>query len=258
MSTTGAEPHIAAIYRFPVKGLSPETMDEVALVPGETLPYDRAWAIENGPGRFNPDDPQHLPKITFLMLMRDERLATLKTEFDDKTETLTILRAGKPVARGQLSSRSGRTILEQFFAAYMEKSLRGPPRLMHAPGHSFSDVAAKCLHIVNLASVRELERACGRPIDPLRFRPNLVLDGLEPWVELQWVGRTMDADEASLEIFKRTVRCAATNVDPSTGERDMDIPAVLGREWGHTDFGIYARVTRGGVIRPGTPISLAA
>ena len=59
----------------------------------------------------------------------------------------------------------------------MKAELRGAPKIVHAPGHSFSDVAAKCVHIVNLASVRELERMLGRPVDPLRFRANLYLEG---------------------------------------------------------------------------------
>ena len=169
--------HLASLYRYPVKGLTPEALQRVSLAAGETLPFDRAWAIENGPGRFDPAAPRHLPKINFLMLMRDERLATLRTQFDDATETLTILRDGKQVARGQLTTPLGRQLIEQFIAAYMKAELRGPPKIVHAAGHSFSDVAAKCVHIVNLASVRELERTLGRPVDPLRFRANLVPGG---------------------------------------------------------------------------------
>jgi uncharacterized protein len=93
-------PLLKALYRYPVKGLTPEPLERVQLTPGQTIPFDRAYAIENGPGRFDPLEPRHLPKITFLMLMRDERLATLKTRFDDATETLTIFRDGKQVARG--------------------------------------------------------------------------------------------------------------------------------------------------------------
>src|SRR5512145_3175803 len=105
---------VRAIFRYPVKGLSAEALERVALEPGGTLPYDRAWAIENGQGRFDPEQPKHLPKIHFLMLMRNERLATLETRFDDASQTLTILRAGKQVARGDLATKLGRTMIEQF------------------------------------------------------------------------------------------------------------------------------------------------
>ncbi len=249
-----ATPRVTALYRYPVKGLSPEALTEVALLPGETIAFDRAYAIENGPGRFNPDEPKHLPKINFLMLMRNERLATLETRFDTETETLTILRAGKQVARGQLSTKLGRSMIEQFLAAYMKSDLRGAPHIVQAPGHSFSDVARKCVHIVNLASVRELERTSGRPVDPLRFRPNIVLDGLEPWAEFQWIDKDLRIADLRLHIFTRTQRCDATNVDPATGSRDMSIPALLQRTYGHTDFGVYAVVTDGGTLRRDDPV----
>jgi uncharacterized protein YcbX len=250
-------PTIAALYRYPVKGLSPEALDRVTLEAGGTMPFDRAYAIENGPGRFDPENPRHLPKITFLMLMRDERLATLSTSFDDATETLTVMRAGKQVARGQLTTPLGRKMIEQFFAAYLQTELRGPPKVVCAPGHSFSDVAMKCLHVVNLATVREVERVAGRPIDPLRFRANVYVDGLEPWVERSWTGKQISLGEVRGESVMDTVRCAATNVDPRTGARDMAIPETLLRTWGHSDLGVYVRIVGGGELAVGDRLTVA-
>jgi uncharacterized protein len=248
-------PTIRALYRYPVKGLSPEALARVELSKGATVPFDRAYAIENGPGRFDPEQPKYLPKINFLMLMRDERLASLETHFDDANETLTIKRSGKQVARGQLSTPTGRQLIEQFMAAYMQGAVRGAPKVVHAQGHSFSDVSAKCLHIINLASVRELERVAGRPMHPLRFRANVHIDGIPPWEELSWVGKTLTLGAASLRVLDRTTRCEATNVDPTAGVRDMAIPSLLQRTWGHTDFGIYAKVTVGGSITIGDAVA---
>jgi len=251
-------PSVRGLYRYPVKGLSPEPMQRMELRLGETAPFDRAYAIENGPGRFDPENPQHLPKINFLMLMRDERLATLSSRFDDATHTLTILRDGKQVARGQLTTALGRKMIEQFLGAYMQAELRGAPRIVFADSHSFSDAAVKCLHIVNLASVRELERALGSPLNPLRFRPNVVIDGPGAWTEFDWIGNRIAFGDVELEVLKRTERCAATDVDPETGKRDTAIPAVLQRTWGHTDFGVYARIARGGTLSVGDSVNAEA
>jgi len=250
-----AASRITALYRYPVKGLSPEALEEVALKAGETFPWDRAYAIENGGGRFDPEHPKYLPKISFLMLMRDERLAALATEFDPATETLTISRAGRQVARGQLSTPLGRRLIEQFMAGYLKDSLRGAPKVVHAGGHSFSDVAAKCVHIVNLASVRELERAVGRPLHPLRFRANIYIDGLAPWEEFRWLDRDLASGDVRLAVFARTQRCEATNVDPVTAERNTAVPAALQRLLGHTDLGIYAKVTAGGLLMVGATLA---
>ena len=125
----------------------------------------------------------------------------------------------------------------------MKAELRGPPKIVHAAGHSFSDVAAKCVHIVNLASVRELERTLGRPVDPLRFRANLYLDGVEPWAEFGWLGKEVgvgDGQAGSVQAHASDAR-QPTSI-PARGVRDMAIPAHLQRTWGHQDFGIYAKV----------------
>jgi uncharacterized protein len=249
---------ITALYRYPVKGFAPQRVDAAELLPGKTIAYDREWAVENGPSRFDSANPKTLPKISFLMLMRNERLAALGMEFDEETKTLTLFRDGKQVARGALDTIIGRQLIEQFLAGYMVDDLRGPPRILHAAGHSFSDVSAKCVHVVNLASIRELERIGGRPVDPLRFRANIYIDGIEPWAELGWMDKGIGLGEAELEVIDRTSRCEATNVDPVTARRDMAIPATLMRALGHQDFGVYGVVKSGAIVRPGDQVTAPA
>ena len=250
-------PRVRELYRYPVKGLSGELLASFTIGAGETVPFDRAWAIENGPSRFDPAQPKHLPKINFLMLMRNERLASLEARFEEATQTLVLLRAGKQVARGELATSVGRQIIEQFFAAYMQGELKGPPKVLNVPGHSFSDVAAKCLHVINLASLREVERVAGRPVDRRRFRANVYIDGVPPWAEFQWLGQRVRLGGIEVEGYRRTGRCEATNVDPVTAQRDMTVPALLQRSWGHSDFGIYAKVVSAGSVSVGDAITPA-
>ena len=258
MSTDAApeQVHIAGLYRYPVKGLTPEALQRVQLTPDETLPFDRAFAIEIGAHAFDPENPSHLRKNSFLMLMRDERLALLRSRFDPETGILTIMRDGKEVVRGDLRQPIGRQTLEQFFAAFMAREALGTPRLVHAPGHSFSDVGSKVVSIINLASVRELERIVGRPVDPLRFRANIYVEGLAAWAEFDWVDCEIACGESALvTVFKRIQRCAATNVDPATGARDLKIPRTLSDVFGHYDCGVYARVAAGGEISVGQALA---
>jgi len=247
---------VRRLYRYPVKGLSPEPLEEVQLAPGETIPFDRAYAIENGPGRFDPATPKHLPKINFLMLMRNEKLAALETAYDADSQVLTLYRDGKQVARGDLNTKLGRQMIEQFFAGYMAGELKGAPRVVSAQGHSFSDVADKCLHLVNLETVRSLGVELGQELDPLRFRANVYFDGLAPWAEAQWLDRQVRLGDAVLEVFARTDRCAATDVNPATAARDTSIPPDLMRMYGHNELGVYARVVEGGTVRLGDTLSV--
>jgi uncharacterized protein YcbX len=246
---------IARIYRYPVKGLSPEPLDRTALAPGQTLPLDRAYAIENGPSGFDPAAPAYFPKQRFLMLMRNERLASLATRMEEATHTLTIRQNGSPVVQGDLRTAPGCAAIEQFFASFCSEDLRGPPKILHASGHSFSDVACKLVSIINLASVAEVADVIGAAVDPLRFRANLYVEGWPAWREFELLDQEVAiGSSVRLKPVKRIVRCAATNVDPTTGARDLRIPETLMRQYGHADCGIYAEVIAGGPIAAGDSI----
>jgi len=245
-------PKIHAIYRYPVKGLSPEPLARVHLGIGATLPADRLYAIENGPSGFDPSAARYMPKQRFLMLMRNERLAWLRSRFDDTSHTLTIKTDGQEAARGDLRTPAGRGAIEQFFAGFCADELRGPPKVLHAPGFSFSDVAAKVVSIINLGSVAAVESIVGAAVNPLRFRANVYVAGWPAWHEFDLLGRViMIGSGARLKIVKRIVRCAATNVDPDTGIRDLSIPDTLLRSFGHADCGVYGEVVDAGEIAVG-------
>ncbi len=250
---------IAHIRRYPVKGLSAEALASVVLEAGGGVAEDRRFALAHTPVHFDRDSPRWLPKTSFLMLMRNERLAALETRFDEATGVLTVFRDGKEVARGRITEPVGRAVIEDFFAAYMKGEARGKPRLLEAPpGHMFSDHAARLISLINLASVRDLERVVGAPVDPVRFRANLYFEGLDPWAEFAWVDTDIAVGAARLRITARIDRCAATNVDPASGARDMNIPKALQRGFGHPNMGVYATVIAGGPVSVGDEIRAPA
>jgi len=247
---------VRAIYRYPIKGLSPQPLEQTRLMPGQTIPADRLYAIENGPIGFDQAAPAYFPKQRFLMLMRNERLAALRTEFDEATHTLTIRWQGADAARGDLRTPQGRAAIESFFARYCADELRGPPRILHGAGHSFSDVAKKFVSNINIASVASVEEAVGLPVNPLRFRGNLYVSGWPAWREFDFLDQTVSIGKtARVKIVKRIQRCAATDVDPETGIRDLTIPRTLLDNFDHTDCGVYAEVIAPGEIVSGDAIA---
>jgi uncharacterized protein YcbX len=246
---------LQAIYRYPIKDLTAERLDRTAVEVGQTVSADRLYAIENGPSGFDSATPAYFPKNRFLMLMRNERLARLETRFDDASHTLTIREDGREAARGDLRSPEGRAAIEAFFAAFCADELRGPPKVLHAPGHSFSDVAQKVVSIINLASVAAIETLVGAPVDPLRFRGNLHVAGWPAWHEFDLIGRELAIGHAArVKVVKRIERCAATNVQPGTGIRDLAIPKALLKAFDHADCGVYAEVVAAGEIATGDRI----
>jgi uncharacterized protein YcbX len=192
------------------------------------------------------------------MLMFNERLAALDTRYDDATHTLVIRGEGRELARGDLSAKEGRLAIEAFFRRYMPAELRGAPKVLHADGHSFSNVAPKVISIINLASVTALEAVVGVPLDPLRFRGNVYVEGWPAWHEFDLVGQEIAIGGARLKVAKRTLRCAATDVEPGTGVRDLNIPATLMKTYGHADCGIYTQVIAGGEIKTGSSVVIPA
>ncbi len=247
---------IKSLYRYPVKGLSPEPLPSVTLEAGQTLPADRRYAIENGPSGFDPAQPAWLHKSFYLMLMRNERLAGLQTHYADESHVLTIRRDGEVAARGDLETAAGRAAIEAFFAANFTSELKGPPKVLSGGGHSFSDVAKKVVSIINLGSIKAIENMVGLPVHPLRFRANLYVGGWPAWQELELVGQTLAIGNSRLKVVKRITRCAAVNVDPETAARDLDIPPTLMRRLGHNECGIYAEVIAGGAIAVGDTIAI--
>ena len=91
----------------------------------------------------------------------------------------------------------------------------------------------------------------GVRVDPLRFRANVYFDGASAWSEHDWIGAEITVGDARLRMISPITRCAATQVNPTTAKRDLDIVAALGRTFGHINMGVYAEVVGGGDIAVG-------
>jgi uncharacterized protein YcbX len=246
---------VKSLQRYPVKGLAAQPLPFADLRPGETLLGDRAFAVENGPSGFDAEAPSWMPKIKFLCGMKNPKLARLSTHYDDATGTLTVNgEAGG--ASGNLTTAEGRAAIEAFLSDFMGEEKRGPLRLLASPGHSFSDVAKRVVSFINLASSDEIGRALGAEVDPIRFRGNVHLAGMEPWAEATWMGRTFQIGEATFKVRKMIQRCLATHVDPERGVRDLDIMGTIKSERGDVDCGIYAEVMSPGRISAGDEVRL--
>lgn len=249
---------ITAIYRYPVKGLSAEKMERVALTVGGCLPQDRRFAIALGSTRFDPRHPEWLSKIHFVMLMRDEKLARLQTRFDAETGILEISEQGRALLCASITEPEGRRLAADFLAQFLGSGVDGPLRVVEAAGHAFADARRKpnattdkYVSLINRASIVALESVMDVEVDPIRFRANVYFDGEAAWRELGWVGSEITVGEARLRVVSPITRCAATQVNPVTAERDLDIVGALGRAFGHINMGVYAEVVEGGEIAPG-------
>ncbi len=248
---------IESIYLWPVKGLSGQRLREARVEAGKPLRDDRRWAIERSGPVFDPDNPRHVPKGRFLQLVNTARLAALESDYDARDATLTLSRGGRRMARGQLTSASGRAAIENFLAQFLADDIPAPPRIVGAGDHHFFDVPRPYLSLINLETIKELERLVNRPLDAKRFRANIYIEGLPAWGEFEWLERMLLVNGKPAFVARERIgRCMATGVDPDSGERDVNIPRAMLDALGHKDCGLYLEPLADMTIHPGDELEV--
>ncbi|MBS0521553.1 MAG: aminotransferase class I/II-fold pyridoxal phosphate-dependent enzyme [Proteobacteria bacterium] len=249
-------PIVSSIYRYPIKGLSPQRLDHVVLQAGQTFPQDRLFALARPRSPIDAHIAKWAKKGLFVMLMLDEALAEVRTHLDVETLDFTIQQGNRQLLAVNLASEKGRFEVEAFFQRLVP-TLNGTPRLVRAEtGGHFMDKPDNVVSLINLATVRALEAQWGFEVDPLRFRANLYIDGAEPWEEFDWIGRDIVIGDAVMRVDRRNGRCGATNVNPVTGRRDLDIPGSLRAAFGHKDLGVYLMTRKSGAIAIGATVTV--
>jgi uncharacterized protein YcbX len=214
---------VTEVWRYPVKSMAGERLDS-CMVTECGLEGDRRWAmIDRTPNRdgkwFNIK--QHAPLMTYHARYVDGAL--------------------------QVVDPTGADIgLERAFQQVLDESRR-PVELRELAGENFDD---SHVLIVNLASLQAFAMEAGMPLDPRRFRANLYVEGMEPEEELRWLGRTIRAGEAVLEVTSRCERCKVITMDPDTTEQTPELLRLLVER--HDErMGMYCRVVKPGRVAVG-------
>jgi len=246
---------IESLYRYPVKGLTPETLDQTVLQPGRCIPWDRAFALSQGDSAFSLAAPGWVPKSNFMCLLKNAKTASLRTRFDEASLTLTITPPDGPTFTQSVVTPSGQAALTKFFVDFLGSEARfGPdnraPTFVHVENHSFCDHRTQVISLIGLGSLAALEAAVGAPRDKRRFRANIYLSGAEPWAEFSWIGRKIAiGDQVIAVVQERIDRCGATTVNPDTAARDANPVLELKRHFGHIELGVFAEILQGGTIK---------
>ncbi|WP_177221109.1 MOSC domain-containing protein [Lentzea xinjiangensis] len=248
---------VRELFVHPVKGLGAQPLDRVWLRPGGGMPNDRIFALARPDGGHRPGTRTGLSKKEFFALVSDHRLAGLDTHLDVESDVLTVRVAGHDVLKADLGTAEGAGAAVRFFTRVLDLPAGTAPVLAREPGRRFTDANAlgdgpmNWLTVVNLASVRDLEARTGTTIDPKRFRANVLVDGLSAWSELDLVGQEFYLGGVRVRGVRRTKRCAATEVAPGTGLRDLPVVTLIQRTRGHHFMGIHVEVLTAGLLEKG-------
>jgi len=224
--------HLSSLYRFPLKSAAGESLQRCA---SDSLGLlgDRRWmVVAAGTGRFLTQ--RVLPRMALLQAHWQGDTA-LKLAAPGMPELLVRVPDDKTMRCVQVWSANlvvpdaGETA-----AAWLSDFLGQACRLVYLPEDdgiqvdldyarlgertAFSDGFPFLL--IGQASLDDLARRVGRPLEMLRFRPNLVVSGAEPYAEDGW--KRIRIGQLTFRVVKPCSRCVIPTLDPATGERAPD------------------------------------
>ncbi|MFJ9567653.1 MOSC domain-containing protein [Streptomyces fuscichromogenes] len=248
-------PSVAGLYNYPIKGLTQQSLTEVTLRAARGFPFDREIALARPGGGYRAGMDFGIDKTEFYALVSEARLSGLTTHLEPGTGRLTVGVRGHTVLDADINTAEGRDAVLKLYARVLDLPPGVEPVLARDEGRRFTDTAHNSdrqmhfISLINLATVRDFAARVKKDIDPLRFRANIYIDGLAPWQELTLLGREFRLGDVTLRGTKPTGRCAATEVEPGTGHRDIPVPQLLTQTYGHQFMGIYVETVSDGLLR---------
>ncbi|WP_336512083.1 MOSC domain-containing protein [Pseudaestuariivita rosea] len=245
--------HVAELWRHPIKAHGCEALTTVDLQAGQTVPWDRTWAVAHEASKADGSDWTHCSN--FSRGAKAPKLMAVQSSFDEKTNRITL---SHPDLAPITFDPDGDTDAFVAWSAQLIPDNRAASKyIVRAQKHGMTDAPFPSISILSKNSLEVLSQRVGQPLSTKRFRGNIWLEGLQPWEEFDWIDKTLRIGRAELKIIDRNTRCLATHADPETGERDADVLDALDRGWGHNDFGVYAKVTLSGRISLGDTVEIA-
>lgn len=247
---------VATLCRYPIKSHGREQIDAVTLSEGQTMPWDRVWAVTHEATKFDPEAPAWAHCRNFMTGSRTPGLVGIWATLDESARWITLRHADL----GEISFHPDDAADVERFLAWVAPlcpvERAGPTGIVSAPGRGMTDSPLACVSIMNTASHAEVETALGTPLTHERWRGNIFLDDTPAWAEMEWLGRDVRIGNAVLHVRERIRRCSVTNTNPLTGVRDTKTLDALNSHFGHQDFGVYAEVVTAGTITVGATAEL--
>jgi uncharacterized protein len=248
---------VAHLWRHPIKGHGVEAVARTTLDAGATMPWDRVWAIAHEAAKVAPGQGGWAPCANFSRGAKSPALMAIRAETDEVRGRVRLTHPeAEPIEVAPDDPADQARLVA--WVTPLAAADRARPAFVVRAVRGMTDSPFPSIAILGLASLAALSGRVGRPLAMERFRGNVWLDGLEPWEEFGWIGREIAVGDARLRVVERITRCKATCVDPATGRPDADTLGALEAGWGHTDFGIYAKVVAGGPVAAGDPVEVLA
>jgi uncharacterized protein YcbX len=233
---------VVRLWRHPIKSHGREALDTVTLIPGQTMPGDRVWAIAHEASK--ADGSEWASCTNFSRGAKAPALMAIASRMVD-AETVTLSHPERPDLT--FKPDADQDAFLDWVRPLMPENRAASTKILRVPGRGMTDTDFPSISIGNMATHRAVSQKLGRDLSEARWRINIWLDGLTPWEEFDWIGKDIQIGGTRLRVQERITRCMATTANPDTGVRDADTLGAL-KTWGHQDLGIYATVLEGGAI----------
>jgi uncharacterized protein YcbX len=224
---------LSALYRYPLKSARGETLQQASL-DKLGLDGDRRWMlVDEASGRFLTQ--RAVPSMSQLSaLWNAQGGLTLSAPGYERVDV--ALPDGDGPLRGVTIWRDSLRVPDagDEAAAWVSEFIGKATRLVQVPldrarmteagyGKDDDQVAFADgfpLLLIGQASLEDLSQQVGRPLEMLRFRPNLVIEGSAAYAEDGW--KRIRIGDVEFRVVKSCSRCILTTIDPQTGERSAD------------------------------------
>lgn len=240
-------PHLAAIYRHPIKSHGSEALTSIEVCEGKTLPWDRHWAVLHEHAK--TDATSWAPCVNFSRGAKVGQLMAISARFDEGTGILHLTHP--ELGDVALDPNTEAERLLEWVRPIMPKDRAASTAIVSVPDRGMTDTDFPSISLAGLASLASLADRLQTKLDPRRFRANFWIDGLTPWREFELVGKMVRIGQVEFSVEERITRCRATMANPDTGDTDADTLGALNAGWGHQDFGVYMTAQTSGSISVG-------
>lgn len=243
---------VSALWRHPIKAHGRETLDHVHLIEGRTMPWDRRWAVAHGAAQ--TDGNGWAPCVNFSRAAKVAQLMAIMATSDEVTGTVTLTHPDRPDITFDPDADSAAFL--DWVRPLMPADRAQSTAIVRAPDRGMTDTDYPSISLLNMASHADVCAKMGQDLSPQRWRGNIHLEGLNPWAECDWIGRSLRIGTARIELREPIVRCMATAANPATGQRDADTLGALKTHYDHQEFGVYGVVTHGGTVTVGDRVEV--
>jgi uncharacterized protein len=259
---------ISSINYCPVKSISFQEIEKCEIKKDIGIIGDRIFAFAKDLDLdqvklFEKSPDQRKGKWNKILTLKNSPVLN-KYNFVFKDEKLTLTIKDKEILTIDINQLNDRKKLSNKITE-LENSLKQPIVLMQNNDFPFFDTSiskkidfVNSVSLLNVQSINDFQNKIDKMIDISIFRGNICVDGIEPWKEREWIGKTIKINEVSFKVEKNIPRCVAINLKPQTEDNTFDLLKLLKKNYNHFEMGIYLSALNDGSIKNGNTVEITS